>query len=187
MLGRELGTNLILYAATRLDSRLEGLSDEEYLWEPVRDCWTIRPDGEDWRPDLAPGARTHTADGSTPFTTIAWRMWHIGASPDPWWPPTDFVTGEELVSRWFTPNPARVAIAIADATSARQALREVWRSFAENVERLSDDELRKNCGPRGGPFADWEVTGLVLHVADELIHHAAEIATLRDLFRTTHA
>jgi hypothetical protein len=112
-------------------------------------------------------------------------MWHIGASPEPWWPPTAFTTGQELVSRWFTPNPERVAVAIEDAQSARRTLHELWRKFAESVTLLSDDELRQKCGPRGGPFADWEVSGLVLHVADELIHHAAEIATLRDLYRST--
>jgi hypothetical protein len=28
----------------RLRGRLEGLSDEEYLWEPVPGCWTVRRD-----------------------------------------------------------------------------------------------------------------------------------------------
>jgi hypothetical protein len=26
-----------------LRPRLEGLTDEEYLWEPVADCWSLRP------------------------------------------------------------------------------------------------------------------------------------------------
>ena len=25
--------------------RLDGLSDEEYRWEPVADCWNVRPRG----------------------------------------------------------------------------------------------------------------------------------------------
>ncbi len=57
----------------RTRDRIEGLTDEEYLWEPAPGCWTIRPgpDGEwkaDWplpRPD------------PEPFTTIAWRLWHL--------------------------------------------------------------------------------------------------------------
>ena len=186
MLATELGTNLISYVASRLHSRLEGLVDEEYLWEPVDGCWSVRPAGDVWRPDLAPGNRTHTPDGSMPFTTIAWRMWHIGASPSPWWPPTVFETGEELVARWFTADPAREAVAIATAREARSALVEVWRAFATSLAALPDEQLRSRIGPQGGPFADWEVTGLVLHIADELIHHAAEVATLRDLYAKTN-
>ena len=29
----------------RLRQRLEGLSDDEYLWEPVPGCWTVHRDG----------------------------------------------------------------------------------------------------------------------------------------------
>ncbi len=32
------------YVYDRTRRRLEGLSDQEYLWEPVPGCWTIRPD-----------------------------------------------------------------------------------------------------------------------------------------------
>jgi hypothetical protein len=53
---------------------LETLTDEEYLWEPVPGCWSIRPTGpggrgqfEDARPDPEPA----------PATTIAWRLSHL--------------------------------------------------------------------------------------------------------------
>jgi hypothetical protein len=29
---------------TRLRGRLEGLSEEEYFWEPVPGCWTVHRD-----------------------------------------------------------------------------------------------------------------------------------------------
>ena len=54
--------------------RVTGLSDEEYLWEPAEDCWTIHDAGDGlvtydlkWPPPKRP-----------PLTTIAWRMCHIG-------------------------------------------------------------------------------------------------------------
>ena len=56
----------------RLLARLEGLTREEYLWEPVAKCWTVRETAEgvqaDWAdPDPDPA----------PVTTIAWRPWHV--------------------------------------------------------------------------------------------------------------
>src|SRR5579875_432552 len=70
---------------TRLISRLQGLSDEEFFWEPVPGCWTVR---------LRQTATSRLANGSgewvidyddpdpqpPPFTTIAWRsvhIWHV--------------------------------------------------------------------------------------------------------------
>jgi len=40
-------------------------------------------------------------------------------------------------------------------------------------------------GPEWGPFAQHARTHLVLHAMREVIHHAAEIALLRDLYRAT--
>ncbi len=53
---------------------LEGLTDEEYLWEPVADCWTLHPtdDGQVLYDHAWPPPRP------SPFTTIAWRLCHIG-------------------------------------------------------------------------------------------------------------
>ena len=49
-----------------------GLTDDEYLWEPAAGCWSIRarPDGTrfgEWAPIVYPD----------PFTTLAWRLWHL--------------------------------------------------------------------------------------------------------------
>ena len=51
---------------TQLRPRLEGLTDEEYFWQPVPDCWTVHPDGAiDF---------TFPQPQPAPFTTIAWRL-----------------------------------------------------------------------------------------------------------------
>ena len=58
----------------QLRPRLAGLTDDEYFWEPVPECWTVRRDADgawtvDWHwPEPQP----------PPFTTIAWRIVHIG-------------------------------------------------------------------------------------------------------------
>ncbi len=57
----------------RLVARLDGLLDDEYFWEPAPGCWTLRDRGDGgWRTDW-PLPRPHPE----PFTTIAWRLWHV--------------------------------------------------------------------------------------------------------------
>nr|MDQ3383905.1 DinB family protein [Actinomycetota bacterium] len=34
----------------QLRPRLDGLTDEDYLWEPVPDCWSVRPRGTSTAP-----------------------------------------------------------------------------------------------------------------------------------------
>jgi hypothetical protein len=57
-----------------LRERLERLSDDEFSWEPVPACWTVRRTergtwaGDDAVPDPTP----------PPFTTIGWRLVHLG-------------------------------------------------------------------------------------------------------------
>jgi len=61
---------------SRTLARLEGLTDAEYLWEPVASCMTLRAAADGvFRADPRPPHDAHPA----PFTTIAWRIWHIGA------------------------------------------------------------------------------------------------------------
>ena len=49
--------------SNQLRPRLDGLTDDEYLWEPVPGCWSVRPRDEATAPttavpgeDPAPGA-----------------------------------------------------------------------------------------------------------------------------------
>jgi hypothetical protein len=64
------------YVWGRLTARLEGL-DEEYFWEPVKGCWSLRisPDGI-WRLDGGGGGGP--APDPVPVTTITWRLGHLG-------------------------------------------------------------------------------------------------------------
>ena len=64
-------------------TELTGLTDEEYRWEPVADCWNVRPD------PAAPGGWTvdypDVAPDPPPFTTIAWRLVHISDGNSIYW------------------------------------------------------------------------------------------------------
>src|SRR6476646_7774709 len=69
---RELFAGWFDYYAARASDRLVGLTDEEYLWEPAPNSWSIRARGDkyviDWaRPEPDPA----------PFTTIGWRLVHV--------------------------------------------------------------------------------------------------------------
>src|SRR5215813_6958826 len=66
----------------RLRPRLDGLTDEEYFWQPVPDCWTLSRRGRSSAP-ISLGAGEFTWDyaepphESEPVTTIAWRLAHL--------------------------------------------------------------------------------------------------------------
>jgi len=51
------------------------------------------------------------------------------------------------------------------------------------VRRLGADGLARAIGPAEGPWADHPMATLVLHINREMLHHGAEIALLRDLYR----
>ncbi len=66
----------------QLRDRLAGLTDDEYFWEPVPDCWNVRPRGTGTAPVQA-GSGEMTIDFAfpppepPPFTTISWRLGHV--------------------------------------------------------------------------------------------------------------
>jgi hypothetical protein len=59
----------------RFNDRLEGRDDDEYFWEPVAGCWSLRrqTDGS-WALDGDDGA---SVGADPPLTTIAWRVNHL--------------------------------------------------------------------------------------------------------------
>jgi DinB superfamily len=172
---------LVRYAAGRLDGRLAGLTDDEYLWEPVPDCWTIRLVEGRWQGDVNP-AGTHFAEATPPpFTTIAWRLWHLGASPRPTWPQGP-MTATEFTRAYFSQIKARESPAVGRADEACELVRATWANLGDLFASFADAEVAAPIGPVGGPFADTSLEGLILHVADELIHHGAEVGVVRDLY-----
>ncbi|WP_337925337.1 DinB family protein [Arthrobacter jiangjiafuii] len=81
-LGGELADQLRWHWENQARPRLEGLTDEEYFWEPVADCWSVRPRGTGSAPVQA-GHGDFTIDFGfpepvpPPVTTIAWRIGHL--------------------------------------------------------------------------------------------------------------
>jgi hypothetical protein len=70
-----------------------------------------------------------------------------------------------------------------DAATALARLDAAYELWHNGVRRLSDEGLRRPIGPAEGPFAEHPMAALILHINREAIHHGAEIALLRDLYR----
>jgi hypothetical protein len=58
-----------------------------------------------------------------------------------------------------------------------------WSTWSTGVRGLSGADLAAPCGPAEGSWDDAPMAELVLHINREAIHHGAEIAVLRDLYR----
>jgi len=159
------------FAYGRLRGRLDGLTTEEYLWEPVAGCWSVRPG-----PDgvmRADGAHEHP--DPAPFTTIAWRMSHI----------VDVLAGDRNAT-WIGVEPigtfeADAIPATADDAVAR--LQQAYDRFRNHVAAVDSATLTDPMGGIAKMFADSTRAAFILHELDELIHHGSEVAVVRDLYR----
>ncbi len=155
----------------QLRDRLTGLGDDEFLWHPVDDVWTVRRHGDG----------TVSVDGfgqrdldPAPVTTIAWRMWHIAV---------DCLDG--YAARLLGTTGARVVgdawhLTAADGLADLDA---AWANFRSAMGGLGTDAWWAPIGPDFGPYADHSACHLMLHAIAEVAHHGAEIALLRDLYR----
>lgn len=156
----------------RLFGRLEGLTDAEYLWEPVGDSLSIRPGddgvfrGDELFPQSVPGV-------PDPVTTIAWRIWHIGNLCLRGYVINFFEDVPDLGDRHEWPGTAKEGI---------EALAEDWGHFISRIAALGDKRLLAPMGEGPGGWADETYLKLALHALDEVAHHGGEIGLLRDLY-----
>ncbi len=161
-----------------LRPRFDGLTDEEYRWEPVANCWNIRPRGTGTAP-MAVGTGEFTIDfalpepSPAPVTTIAWRLAHVIVG----------IFGERTASHFGGPAVDYPSFAYAGtADEALGQLDEGYARWTAGVRGLGEEGLARPCGPAEGPFAESPLADLVVHINREVIHHGAEIALLRDLY-----
>src|SRR6266536_54438 len=126
--------DLFGYVWQRFRTRMEGLGDEEWRWQPSRDD----------RVTLRTGAGRAGAGSA-------------GAAP----------TGELC---------AESAVAALAEVEAAYGL---WRN---QLAAISDESFEEPIGPAAGHYGDATRRSFALHIVDELIHHAAEAALLRDLY-----
>jgi hypothetical protein len=162
--------------------RLDSLTDDEYFWEPVPNCWSIRAQDapSNWRLWGSGSHRIEHAEEEptpAPVTTLAWRLGHMIVG----------VLGERVHSHFDGPAIALGTFPFAgSAAGALTQLDEGYQQWIDGVRALGVNGLSRPCGPSEGPFADAPLATLVLHINREMLHHNAEVMLLRDLYREMH-
>jgi hypothetical protein len=166
-----------------LRPKLDGLTDEEYRWEPVPGMWSIRPRAE--------AVSSHAAGGGdlvadiafpepepAPLTTIAWRMAHLSVGVFGIRASAHFGDGSMTYQGTVWPGTAKAALAFLD---------EQYAAWMTGIRGLDAEGMAKPCGPAEGPWASAPFAALILHINREALHHGAEVLLLRDLYRTSGA
>ena len=161
----QLADQIDFHWTNQLRPRLDGLTDDEYFWCPVPNCWTVHDDGSiDFE---------YPPPEPAPFTTIAWRLAHVIVG----------VLAMRNHSHFGGPPADYQSWPYAtDAVTALRQLDDAYEIWIAGVRGLDDDELDRPCGPAEGPYAEYPIGTLILHINRETIHHGAEIACIRDLY-----
>lgn len=163
------------YVTAVLTERLTGLTDDEYLWEPAPEVWTVRmtpdgpkPDREGWPP---------TAEAAPP-RTLAWSVGHLGHGHAL---RADYLVGGHAMRAEDLTWPMTAAEGIAFMTSGLAA----WRNGLEQMTDADLDTVGRSAFPHGlDPTLP--LIEIVWWVNKELIFHAAEIWFVRDLYAGLH-
>lgn len=154
-----------------LQPRLQGLTDAEFHWKPVPEAWTIRrlPNGRHAPDSACPDPEP------APVTTIAWRLGHIVV--DVLETRINWHFGDRTLSRDTIDWPS-------GADEARQRLQAAYRAWTDHMHELGEEDFSTPVGGAEAPqWSEFPMVVLVLHLQRELIHHGAEVALLRDLYR----
>jgi hypothetical protein len=164
-----------------LRPRLDELTDDSYLWEPVPGCWSVRRRGEQVGAHAA-GAGDHVMDiefpepSPPPVTTIAWRMGHVAIGVFGIRASAHGGDGSVTYGSTDWPTTAAGGLALLDHHH------DAWLT---HLRSLDADGFEAPCGPAEGPYAEYPFLDLVLHINREALHHGAEIMLLLDLYRAS--
>src|SRR5580704_3144514 len=127
----------------QLRPRLAGLTDDEYFWEPVAGCWSIRRRGDAAAP-VSAGGGEFTMDyafpphDEEPVTTIAWRLAHVIVG----------VFGSRNASHFGVPPADYGTFECAgSAAAALDQLDAGYAAWIKGVQSLGADGLARPCGP----------------------------------------
>jgi hypothetical protein len=164
------------------------MTDDEYLWEPVSGCWSVRPRAAgpgsratvlagagDWGRDAAP----YPHPSPPPFTTIAWRLSHLSEMLTL---RADYTNGSHTLSREAYRSSGDVAEGVAAFDHAGLA----WRAALLSCDDTALDTVGYCSYPNGSDPED-RFIDVAWWVNQEVLHHGAEIALLRDLYRARQA
>jgi hypothetical protein len=172
------------------------LTDDEFFWEPLPGCWSVRPrrvcltptpfGNGDWVADFDAGLveRAVRGEATEPLTTVAWLMWHIASMPGRT-AELDFLGGTRSAeSGWPSPYIADHPV-FTSADEAVQTLRTGWRALDRELQASTDEQLERRTrfwGYPGQPGPAAPTYQVVASLLNEVSHHAAQVCMLRDLY-----
>lgn len=168
--------NLADRAWAVVEPNLQGLTDDEYFWEPLPGMWGVRRRAEVRSPDCwgqGEWAVEHCFDGSMQApTTIGWRLMHAYDCTNDF---TSRIFGRGGISWNDIEVPGIAAAAVDLMAAAMQRLRGDLASH--------DDDILLGTGDADDARPRWRILGTALI---EAIHHCAEIGVLRTWYRAVH-
>ncbi len=163
-------------------ARIDGITDSELTWEPHPGMWSIRARGAATSPDAyGPGAHVLDRDNSLdpfcggPLTTAAWRIGHLVSAYAGRW---EWTFGD----RTTPPDD------LVDFTADGALVQRLWDEidcWVAAIEALCDEQLDQVGYSQypDGMDPDLPFITIVRWMNRETIHHLAEVALLRDLYR----
>ncbi|MFD4228712.1 DinB family protein [Streptomyces sp. NPDC058545] len=177
-------TGPVMDSGNGTDVEVASMTDEEYLWEPVPGCWSVRRRAA----GPGPGATVLVGAGDwgrdsaqpphptpPPFTTLAWRLSHLSELLAL---RADHTDGSHTLTR----DDHVVAGDAAGAIAAFESAASAWREALLGADDAALDTVGHSTYPHGSDPEDPFIE-TVWWVNQELLHHGAEIALIRDLFR----
>jgi hypothetical protein len=166
----ELLGEQLLEAFAMLRDRLDGLTDEEFAWEPAPGAWTVHPNERGmWIADYA-----EPDPVPAPITTIGWRVVHVSDC--------------KLMYREYAFGPGRLLWpeleAPHTAATALAALDEHHAALMSAIDGLADDAAldEERMTNWGEPWPTWRILWTMVH---HDLWHGGEIGAMRDVYRIT--
>lgn len=150
---------------------VDGVTDDEFMWEPVPGSWRVyRDESGRWdhdyvEPDPVP----------SPFTTIGWRMAHVATCKVMY---HEWAFGPRELTWDTIETPHDVAGALAMTERGQRLL-------IDDLAALRDDELDAARLTNWGE--EWPAWMIFWTMAHHDLQHGGEIGALRDLYRVTVA
>ncbi|MFI6340266.1 DinB family protein [Streptomyces sp. NPDC050535] len=182
LVGRMAGP--VMDSGDGTDTKVGPMTGEEFRWEPVPGCWSVRQraDGPGPRATLLAGSGAWGRDAASyphpwppPFTTIAWRLSHLSEMLTL---RAEHTNGGHALTRDDYPVDGDVMAAVAAFDAGAAA----WRTALSSADDAALDTVGHCTYPHGSdaeePFID-----IVWWVNQEVLHHGAEIGLIRDLYR----
>ena len=148
--------------------RVEGLTDDEFFWEPVPGCWTVRLRGDGrWAVDYPEPPHPDPA----PFTTIGWRLVHVAECKVMY---HEYAFGRARLTFPEIDSAHTSAAAIAQLEAGHAML---VRDLENQDDAGLDQLVLTNWGEK------WPARKIFWTMVDHDLHHGGEIGALRDLYR----